>query len=63
MDIESMISAIIVAVIGLAITAVVLSKAANTAGVIGASGTALGGLVTAAVAPVTATSGTPFPKL
>lgn len=43
---------IVVAIIGLATLAVLVSKNANTAGVIGAGGRALGGLIGVAVSPI-----------
>lgn len=43
---------------GLAIVAVIVSQNANTSGVIQAGGSALGGVIGAAVAPVTGASGT-----
>jgi hypothetical protein len=46
------IGVIIAAVIGLATLAVILSKQANTTGVISAASSGLGGIITAAVSPV-----------
>jgi hypothetical protein len=71
MNFESLISTILVSVIGLAIVAVVVSNRANTASVIGASGTGLANVIAAAVSPVTgatsaastgASSGLPLPS-
>lgn len=45
--------AIVSSIIGLSVVAVVLSSHANTAGVIGAAGSALSGVIGAATAPVT----------
>lgn len=53
MNAESLISTIIVSVIGLAIVAVLVSNKANTAKVIGASGSGLANVIGAAVSPVT----------
>lgn len=47
-----LISSVIVAVLGLAMVAVLVSRRANTAGVIQASGASLGGLIGAAVSPI-----------
>lgn len=44
---------IVTAIIGLAVLAVLVSRNANTAGVIGAGGSALAADISAAVAPVT----------
>jgi hypothetical protein len=46
------IGVIIAAVIGLATLAVILSKQANTTGVISAASQGLGGIISAAVSPV-----------
>lgn len=53
MNAEDLISTTIVAVIGLAIVAVIVSQRANTASVIGASGNSLANVIAAAVSPVT----------
>lgn len=53
MDFEELVSSVVVAIIGLAIVAVLVSKRANTASVIQASGSSLGGLIAAAVSPIT----------
>lgn len=53
MNVESLISSIVVGVIGLAIVAVLVSQRANTAKVIGASSSGLADIIGAAVAPVT----------
>ena len=53
MDVEELISSIVVAILGLAIVAVLVSKRANTANVIQATGSSLGGLIGAAVSPIT----------
>jgi hypothetical protein len=47
------ISGLVVGVITVAIVAVVLSRNANTAGVIGASGSGLASVIGAAVSPIT----------
>jgi len=47
------VTTIAVAIIGIAIIAVLVSKSANTAGVLQAAGTAFGNDITAAVSPVT----------
>lgn len=52
MDIEGMVSGIVVSIIGLAIVAVLVSKRANTAAVLGTAGSALANVIGAAVAPV-----------
>lgn len=52
MNAESMISGIITAVIGLAIVAVIVSKKADTANVLGAGGSSLANVIGAAVSPV-----------
>lgn len=52
LDIESMISGIVVSIIGLAIVAVLVSKRANTAAVLGTAGASLANVIGAAVAPV-----------
>lgn len=52
-DYTNAIVAVIVAIIGLATLAVILSKQANTASVIQASSQGLGTLINAAVSPVT----------
>lgn len=57
MNPESLISSVVVAVIGLAIVAVLVSNRANTANVIGASGKGLAGVIQAAVSPVTGGGG------
>lgn len=44
---------VITAIVGLAVVATLVSNNANTANVIGASGSALGGALSAAEAPVT----------
>lgn len=59
MNAESLISSIIVSVIGLAIVAVLVSRNAQTANVIGASGSSLAGVIKAAVSPVSGGS-SPF---
>lgn len=51
--IGGMITGIVVGVITLAIIAVVLSQRANTASVIGSSGSALANVISAAVSPIT----------
>lgn len=53
MDFEELVSSVIVAILGLAMVAVLVSRRANTAGVIQASGASLGGLIGAAVSPIT----------
>lgn len=55
MEWEEFISSVIVAVIGLAMVAVLVSRRANTASVIGAAGGSLANVIGAAVAPVTRT--------
>lgn len=60
MNVESLISSVIVGVLGLAIVAVIVSQRANTAGVIGASGTGLANVIKAAVSPVTGGSSSGF---
>lgn len=50
--------AFVSAAFGLAIISVILSNQANTAGVIGAGGSALSGVIQAATGPVTGNSGT-----
>lgn len=61
MNVETMLSSIVVGVIGLAIVAVLVSQRANTANVIGASSSGLAGVISAAVAPVSgASSATPI---
>lgn len=49
------VAAIVTAIIGLAIVAVLVGKNSQTSGVIGSAGTALSNLITAAVSPVTMT--------
>lgn len=57
--IGGMITGIIVGVITLAIIAVLFSQRANTASVIGTSGSALANVIAAAVSPITGNSVTP----
>lgn len=52
-EIIGQVSAIALAIIGLAVLAVILSRRSNTAGVIGASGSALAKDIGAAIAPIT----------
>jgi hypothetical protein len=54
------IAAIIAGIITVAIVAVIVSKNANTAAVITGSGTALSGVISAAVAPVASNGGGGF---
>lgn len=54
------IASIAAAIIGLAIISVIVSKNANTSGVLQAGGSALGGLIQAAVSPVSNSSGNQF---
>lgn len=49
--------AIVTAVIGIAILAVLVSKQADTANVLGAAGSALSGIIKTAVSPVTGGGG------
>ncbi len=56
MNVEALISGTIIAVIGLAIVAVLVSPKAGTAKVIGASGNSLANVIAAAVSPVTGNS-------
>ena len=58
MNVEDTISSVVVSVIGLAIVAVLVSRNANTANVIGASGSGLANVIKAAVSPVTGGGGT-----
>lgn len=62
MDFEELVSSIVVAVIGLAIVAVLVSKRANTASVIQATGTSLGGLIGAAVSPISSSGSFGSPR-
>lgn len=55
-DFAHSVTAIIAAVIGLAIVAVIVSKNAQTSSVIQAGGSALSSLIQAAVQPVSSTS-------
>jgi membrane DNA delivery protein len=48
---------IIVAIVGVATLAVIVSKNANTAGVLQAGGNAVGGLLSVAISPVTGGGG------
>jgi len=48
--------AIVAAIIGLAVVAVLVSNNANTSGVLTSSGTALSNIITAAVSPVNGNS-------
>lgn len=50
-------TSIIMAIIGVAIIAVLVSNRANTAGVLGAGGAAFSGVLGAALSPVTGGSG------
>jgi uncharacterized membrane protein YgaE (UPF0421/DUF939 family) len=52
-DLGQSISAIALAIIGVAIVATIVSKNANTPAVLQAAGTSLGGLISAATSPVT----------
>ena len=52
-NIGTSIAALFTAAIGLAIVAVLVSKNANTAGVLQATGTGFGSIISAAVSPVT----------
>lgn len=54
------IASILSAIVGVAILAVLVSKQANTAGVIGAGGNAFAQALSAAEAPVTGASGSGF---
>lgn len=56
-DAFTQIISVAIAIVGLAIVAVILSKQANTANVITASGKALGGAIGAAVSPITGGGG------
>ena len=49
-------TSIALAIVGLALVAVILSKNANTSGVLGAAGSALSQGIGAAVSPITGTS-------
>ena len=51
------ITTILTAIVGLAIVAVLVSRNANTANIVGTSGQAVTGLINAAVSPVTGSSG------
>lgn len=51
------------AIVGLAIISVLVSKNANTSGVIQSGGSALAGSITAAIAPVTGGAGLSLPSL
>jgi PRD1 phage membrane DNA delivery len=56
--------ALLAAVIGIAIIAVLVSKSSNTANVLSAAGKSFSGIVSAAVSPVTGGSGSfGFPQL
>jgi hypothetical protein len=48
---------VIMAIIGVAIVAVLVSKNANTAGVLGAGGSAFGGILKTALSPVSGSTG------
>lgn len=61
MDVESAISTTVASIIGLAIVAVLVSNRANTAKVIGASGSSLASVIGAAVSPVTSSGSSYFP--
>ena len=56
-DVVSGVITVLTAIVGVAILAVLVSKNANTAGVIGAGGKAFAQSIGAAVAPVTGGSG------
>jgi PRD1 phage membrane DNA delivery len=56
-DATAAISAIVAAIIGLAVVAVLVSKNAQTGTVIGDSGTALSQVINAAVSPVSSSAG------
>ena len=62
-EFTSAFSGIVVAIIGLAIVAVLVSQRANTAKVIGAAGSGLSGVISAAVSPVTGGSSGGLPTL
>lgn len=54
---------VIIAIIGVAIVAVIVSKQSNTASVIGAGGNALASVLKAAVSPVTGGGSAALPNL
>ena len=54
------VTTIIAAIIGLAIVAVIVSNNANTSGVLTSGGTALAGVIQAAVSPVASTASNPL---
>jgi PRD1 phage membrane DNA delivery len=67
-DVTTNLVSVLMAVIGVAIIAVLISKNADTANVLKAGGMAFGGILSAATAPVTGGSGggltgAPFPSL
>lgn len=61
-DIWSGVITIAVAIVGVATLSVIVSKQANTAGVISAAGQSFSGALTAAVSPVTGGTGMTIPS-